>query len=417
MVFIAVLSACTRPTAASNERWEIVDLHAKAIETVLDSMTVNELAGQLLMIGLEVDGRSVSALTPELGLLLSEVLPGGVVLFADSFASPEQISRLVQEIHSHVAVPVLVSTDHEGGLVSRLDPESALAATPLPRAREVELPDDHEGSVSLAERIGRVAGAELRVVGVTMNLAPIADVDPPQGRGAIGRHGRTYSRDPDRAGELAAAVALGLRDAGVLATLKHFPGHGGVLEDSHYEVAVITTDEERWRARDFRAFERAAEGEPAAIMTAHLSAPAITSDELPATVSEPIVRMARALVGEEAIVVTDALNMGAIRRHGPEAEVVVAALNAGHDLLLKPIDPIGSRDAIVEVLRTGALSADSVRRSVARILTQKYRVGLIGPSWTVDGSLLSPDPARIRRTLGSDEHRAMVSPAAGERMR
>ena len=405
---VPLLAACSPTPDQGADRWALPDLDRLAVTAVVDTMDADQLAGQLLMIGVEVDGASVEALTPELEALLVEVQPGGVVLFAGSFVSAEQIAALVATIHDSLSVPALISTDHEGGLVARLD--SDLGATPIPPARSFETVEDLGAARRIAQDLGRVAGAELRAVGVTMNLAPVADVDPADARGAIGRHGRTYSRDPGRAGDLAGEVARGLQDAGVLATLKHFPGHGGVLEDSHYEVAILAASVDEWRNRDLVAFAAAASSGPAAIMTAHLAVPAITGTDLPATIAPPIVAFARDIGGDDALLITDALNMAAIRARGPEPEIAVDALRAGHDILLKPTNPMSAREAVSEAMRTGQLPADGVRTSVERMLRWKAEAGLIGPAWAVDELVLRPDPERIRATLGSEEHRRLVAP-------
>ena len=151
-------------------------------------------------------------------------------------------------------------------------------------------------------------------------------------------------------------------------------------------------------------------------MTAHLALPAITGSLLPATLSPQIVREAREVVGPDALIMTDALNMRAIRIHGTEAEIAVRALAAGHDLLLKPLEPLEVRDAIVTALATGDLERERLEESVRRILVWKYRVGLVGPAWLTDPVLLEPDPQTMAAVLGNAEHLSIVAAitAAGE---
>lgn len=403
-----MLLGCSASPVPENTGELFQGISEVALRRYAASLSTDQLAGQMLMVGVEgsVDGRSVTSLDGELAEMLAQVQPGGVVLFASSFQTQTQLASLVSSVHGHLDVPALIATDHEGGLVARLTSEN-LNATDIPPAQQVGRAA--AAIPHVARSLGEVIGAELRAAGISMNLAPVVDVNPPDGTGAIGRHGRTFSDEPERAGALAAEVVVGMQAEGVLATLKHFPGHGSVAEDSHYEAAEIKLSEDAWRARDLRAFSAAAAGGPAAMMTAHLILESVSDSSLPATINPVLVQEARQLLGEKGLLMTDAINMRAIRLVASEREIVRQAILAGHDIVLKPVDPSLAREVLSQMFDDGSLTRARAESSVLRILRAKLRLGLLGPSWELDEALVSPNPDRMQTVLGNHEHLAVVA--------
>ena len=371
-------------------------------------MSVEQLAGQLLLIGLEETRTAVplTTLSPEFAEQLRSLQPGGLILYGGSFQSLDQVNKLVAAAAEELSVAPFVGVDYEGGLVSRLTDTGGLPATVIPAARRIGVRyEQNQITVEMVEALGRVMGAELRAVGANMNFAPVADVDPMEGAGAIGRHGRTFSRDPQIVGEIAAALTRGLQEQGVAAVVKHFPGHGAVVDDSHERLPLLDAALEIIVERDLAAFESVFAANPEAIMTAHLSVPALDPTLTPATVSAPILTgVAREQFHYDGLIITDALNMRAMTEYAPEADLVVRAIDAGADMILKPVDPAGARDALVAAVAGGRLSRERLERSVVRVLRSKVRLGILRPFGSQPGG-----------AMGVPEHRAVIDAILGER--
>ncbi len=403
------------PSYAATMRW--------ATERIVSSLSDRLLAGQLIMVGIEndADGRPLLSLDADHRELFERVQPGAAVLFGQTFSGVDQVRALVADVHRSVAVPPFIATDYEGGLVSRLTATGGVPATPVPAAelvgRAVAAADAAAGpgtvppgdaGIALARRLGEVMGRELGALGVTMNFAPVADVERPGTTGAIGRYGRTYGADPAFVGAVAAAVAEGLQRAGVAAVVKHFPGHGGVAEDSHDELPVLAADLAGWRAREAVAFAGALEARPVGLMTAHLAAPGVTGDPMPATLSARASLLVRRDIGFDGLLVTDALNMRALEAVAPEPELVVRAIEAGNDFVLKPLDPLGAHEAILAAVANGRLSRARLKASVRRIFRAKRELGILGGPYGLARPRTAALPADPEAILGAADHESVV---------
>jgi len=188
---------------------------------------------------------------------------------------------------------------------------------------------------------------------------------------------RSFGEDPVQVGRLGAAFIRGLRRGGVLATAKHFPGHGDTGTDSHIALPVIAADRARLDSVELAPFRAAVEARVDAIMSAHIALPAITGGDLPATLSGAVLdTLLRGTLGFRGLVVTDALNMGAIVQRYGAGPAAVMALRAGADILLMPTDARQAVDAVVAAVERGDVSEARLDSSVARIIAAKARVGL-----------------------------------------
>lgn len=419
-----------------------------AIERIVTALPDELLAGQLLVVGIENDdqGRPLRTLDEPTREVLARTRPGAAVLFGENFGDAEQVRGLVGELHAALTVAPFIATDYEGGLVSRLTTTGGIPATQIPpaavvgravaaaggsaaanspNAGDASGPQGEDGTtaagpagpgladsrpedpgLALARELGEVMGRELRALGVTMNFAPVADVNPPGGVGAMGRHGRVYGDDPELAGAVAGAVARGLEAAGVAAVVKHFPGHGGVLEDSHLELPTLERSRQELVERDLRAFSRALESAPAGIMTAHLRVPAVDPTGTPASLSPAVTDLAREELGFAGLIVTDALNMRALTDLAPEPELVVRAVEAGADLVLKPLDPPAAHAAILDALEAGRISRGRLEESVRRIFHAKHALGMLPTPLRSRNAV--PWVGSANRILGSPRHRELV---------
>jgi beta-N-acetylhexosaminidase len=281
---------------------------------------------------------------------------GGVVLFAKNIRDREQLAELTSSLPG-----LLVAVDEEGGDVTRLE---AAAGSSFPGNLALGAVDD----VELTRRVGAAIAGELAEMGVNFNLAPVADVIVDPANPIVGV--RSFGSDPALVSRHVAAFIEGLQGVGVAACVKHFPGHGETVADSHLELPSVETDRETLYARALPPFAAAVEAGVRAVMTAHVRF--LAFDEQPATLSARLIRLLRSELGFGGLVLTDALEMRAISATVGLEEGAVRALAAGADALclgadLRPEEIEGVQAAIVAAVREGRLPEERVRDAAARV--------------------------------------------------
>ena len=293
-------------------------------EGLLEALSPAELAGQLLVVGFE--GTELPA---ELRAALGAGERAGVILFRRNLkpglTGLVELQRLCRELAQSAppALPPLITIDEEGGRVARLHPP----ALRLPPMRSIAALADR----ALLERVGAVMGAELSCLGLTMNFAPVVDVDTNPANPVIGD--RAFSRDPVEVAESAAAYLRGLRAGGVQNCLKHFPGHGDTLLDSHLALPTVAHDRARLEAVELLPFRRLA-ALADSMMTAHVVYPALDGSRA-ATLS-PLISsdLLRGELGFDGVLFSDDLEMQALAGHAAPEESAPIAILAGCDVLL-----------------------------------------------------------------------------------
>lgn len=246
---------------------------------------------------------------------------GGVVYFSHNIGDVDTTAALSRQLHE--LGDVLIATDEEGGIVSRL---GARAGSPHVGAAMLGRVDD----VDATRNVGAAIGADLRASGIDVDLAPVVDVNSNPNNPVIGV--RSFGADPDLVARHAVAYAEGLQSTGVAATAKHFPGHGDTAVDSHVGLPRVDAPLEVLRQRELAPFEAAVRAGVRAVMTAHVILPALDPSR-PATISAPVLSLLRDELGFDGVIMTDALDMGAIRDTIGLGEGCVQALLAGADLL------------------------------------------------------------------------------------
>lgn len=343
--------------------------------------------GQLFMAGFEG-----LAVPDALKQLLREDQLGGVVLFARNITSLDQLRAMVTEIRQAAGRPVLVAVDHEGGRVFRMP----APFTPVPPMAHVgRYAQQHPDGDQLAFQLGKMMGVELRTVGININFAPVLDINTNPDNPIIGD--RAFSQDRDLVARLGAAMIRGLAEGGVIACGKHFPGHGDTPEDSHCSLPVLPHTWQRLRWMELVPFQAAIrEGVPM-LMTAHIVYGAIDAAN-PVSLSGRAIRgLLRDELGFDGVIVSDDLEMGAIRAICAPEDAAVRALAAGTDLVLICRDLDTTARAIARAraaVASGELSEAVLAQSALRLARLTKRVAT-GPSH---------DLTRI----GTSQHRALV---------
>lgn len=287
----------------------------------------------------------------------------GAILFARNFASREQVSALIESIREIRGDSFLVCVDQEGGPVQRFRE----GFTRLPAlARLGELHDrDAAAAVALAEEHAWLMASEMRAIGVDLSFAPVVDLA--RGNRAIGE--RALHADPQVVSRLALACLRGMRMAGMAATIKHFPGHGSVVEDTHFDPAVDPRSLDELRASDLIPFADAIQAGAEAVMMAHVTYPAV--DAQAAGYSHAwIADVLRSELGFGGVVIGDDIGMAAAEPIGPIAVRVDAQLAAGCELLLACSPAIV--DEAIEAARRHA-ACDPARVAILQ--------GAVAPTW------------------------------------
>ncbi len=270
-------------------------------------------------------------------------------------------------------VPLLIATDQEEGLVTRIaDPLAVFPGSmPLGATRDAEL----------ARQVAAATGSEMRALGLNLDLAPDADVNVEPANPVIGL--RSFGDDPALVGEMVAAQVAGYQqEAGIASAAKHFPGHGDTTVDSHVGLPVIDHDRATLDRVDLPPFSSAISADVDVVMAGHLLVPALDPAE-PATLSSKILTgLLRQQLSFDGVVMTDSLWMQGIRsRVKTDADAALRAFQAGADILLMPPDLAGTIARFHAALASGELTAERLDASVRRVLQLKQRLGLLAPTW------------------------------------
>ncbi len=267
-------------------------------------------------------------ISPEEREMLMHPLVGGVILFSRNYASPDQLQRLVAEIHALRTPHLLVSVDHEGGRVQRF--RHGFTALPPARIYGRIYEQDRKRGKHLAELGGWLMASELRALGIDFSYAPVLDLD----RGVSEVIGdRAFHSHPEKVGDLAQAYVAGMRRAGMPATGKHFPGHGAVAPDSHVDLPVDERPFADIEAEDLRPFGRLIRAGMAAVMPAHVVYTAV--DDRPAGFSSRWLQgVLRGRLNFQGVIFSDDLSMQGAHVMGDIVARGEAALAAGCDMVL-----------------------------------------------------------------------------------
>ncbi|MCU1229035.1 MAG: Beta-N-acetylhexosaminidase Beta-lactamase [Acidobacteria bacterium] len=385
---------------------------------MIDSLSLSEKIGQLFVAG--AHGTFMNATSPRylrLEHAVRELHVGGVIWFVSNVYETALVNQRLQSLSR---VPLLMSADLEAGVGMRFadttfwPPAMAIAAT---------------GDVALAEAEGRLVAREAKALGINHILAPVADVNVDPDNPVI--NARSFGEDPAKVARFVTAFIRGVQSENVLATAKHFPGHGDTHVDSHRSLPVLHVSRARLDAVELVPFRAAIAAGVDAVMPGHLSVPALdptpapmrsgptenryvdgaseatAHGTLPATLSKPIIDgLLRGELGFDGLVVSDAFDMGGLTEHFEPGEAAVRAIEAGQDQILMSPDIERAIAAVKAAVASGRITESRIDESVRRILAAKARVG--APSASTDEIFAIVDSTEVRATAAEIARRAIT---------
>ncbi|MCC8353571.1 glycoside hydrolase family 3 protein [Bacillus sp. AF23] len=386
---------------------------------IVDRMTLDEKIGQMLMPDFrnwkkegESSPQAFTKMNEEVAGLIKKYQFGGVILFAENVKTTEQTVRLTDAYQkASPKIPLLLSIDQEGGIVTRLGEGTnfpgnmALGAT---RSR------------INAYQTGSMIGKELSVLGINTDFSPVLDINNNPDNPVIGV--RSFSSDRELTARLGLYSMKGLQRQNIASALKHFPGHGDTDVDSHYGLPLVSHNQERLREVELYPFQKAIDAGADMVMTAHVQFPAFDDTTykskldgsdimVPATLSKKVMTgLLREEMGFGGVIVTDALNMKAIADHFGQEEAVVMAIKAGVDIALMPASVTSLKDeqklasvidSLKEAVKNGDIPLQQINKSVERIISLKIKRGIYPAQ---HDSSIDKKVKKALKTVGSKHH-------------
>ncbi len=349
------------------------ELKEEFLEKKLAEMSLEEKTGQLFMCAFRKneDGSNITEMNQTIKDAFDKYHVGNVILFGENIDTVEQTKGLISDLQAHSSIPLLVGVDEEGGRVSRLHASGNIPAADIPSAEELAA----EGDSQKVFEAGKTIGQELKELGFQVDFAPVADINTNPDNTVIGN--RAFGSDGETAATMVSAFLKGLKEEGIVGCVKHFPGHGDTSMDSHKNETYVAHDRERLKKVEFLPFQRAIGEQVDMVMVSHIKTPNATTDGLPASLSKEMVTdILRKELGFQGIIITDAMNMGAIAHYYGGEEAAVMALEAGVDIILMPENYEKAVSAVLEAVREGRLTEGRITESAKRILSLKYDKGL-----------------------------------------
>lgn len=357
---------------------------------MLQNMTLRQKIGQMIMMGFPTE-----KVTPELRQTLDEYKIGNIILFTRNVSTSAQLQQLCADLQKYIirntGHTAFISIDQEGGMVARMPAD----AVSMPAAMAIAA----TGNTENAYLAGRITGEELRALGVNMDLAPDMDINSNPNNPVIGV--RSFGDTKETVTEFGVALMKGLQDGGVLAVVKHFPGHGDTAVDSHLGLPKVEKTLEQLKQNELVPFQTAIDNGVCGVMSSHILFPNIEKQNLPCTMSHTMLNdLLKDKMGFEGLVLTDCLEMDAIKKYYGTAKGALAAIRAGANILCISHTAALVKETVElveQAVLSGELSESIIDASVRKILRYKAKYA----EGSVDKQLLS--------CIGSDTHKAEIS--------
>ena len=381
-----ILSSCGLMMLSSCSNEDNTD--TDEVESQLQRMTLREKVGQMFYVRPEcldttihfnrsggID-QSVDDLTKiklqavnEMMRKVNENYPvGGIILYAHNIEDEAQLARFIPEIRALKGSPLLC-IDEEGGRVARIGRNSNFNVKTYESMGAIGATGDPRN----AYECGNTIGTYLHRYGFDIDFAPVADVNTNPENIVIGA--RAFSDKPEIAAPMVTNYLQGLKDAGITGCIKHFPGHGDTKADTHFGYASSQKTWEEMLSCEMVTFKAGIQWGCQLIMTAHISAPNVTGADMPATMSSVILQdKLRRELGYQNLIITDAMEMGAITQQYTNGEAAVGCIKAGADIVLGPQVFTEAFDAVIKAVEAGEITEQRIDESVRRILKLKQSI-------------------------------------------
>lgn len=295
---------------------------------------------------------------------LSKYAVGGIVYFSKNIQSEEQLKEMIDNTQLYTKYPLFIAVDEEGGSVSRV--ADAGLGTKVDTAQAIGA----TGDANNAYQAGVTIGGYLSGLGFNLDFAPVADINSVE-ESALGS--RAYGSDAATVAPFVTSMMQGIEEQKVTACLKHFPGIGSSTQDTHDGMATTDRTLEEFRANEFTVFQAGIDAGAKMIMVSHLSAPALTGDNTPCSMSSAVVTdILRNEMGFKGVIISDALNMSAITEYHDSDVAAIMALRAGCDMILMPEDFEKAYNGVLQAVQDGTISEERINDSLRRIYRIKY---------------------------------------------
>ena len=373
---IILMAVMTVACSDSDDNTEPTTTPTETIDEQIAKMSLRQKVGQMFFVRPEalltnmgdmqnVTANAVTSLSDGMTSTDMQYPAGGFILYAHNISTPSQVISFTQQLRSLPGTPLLC-IDEEGGRVTRIARNKAFDVPKYASMGAIGATGDPLN----AQQAGVSIGTYLRFYGFDVNFAPVADVNTNPENVVIGD--RAFSDDPAVAASMVDAFLKGLQLCHVEGCLKHFPGHGDTKTDTHYGYAETKKSWQELLNCEMIPFKAGIQAGAQFIMTAHIAAPNVTGNSLPATMSSVILQdKLRGELGFDGIIITDGMEMGAITSQFSTKEAAIGAIKAGVDVILGPHNYKVAFDAVVEAVQNGEISEQRINESVKRILSVK----------------------------------------------
>lgn len=360
------------PAPADSSEEEKLSLE---VEEYLGRMTLEEKAAQLFIVLpealMKVDRVTAAGETTKNAV--NEIPVGGFIYMAGNLVSAEQVKGMLSNVQSfsmeRLGLPAFLSVDEEGGTVTRISGKGRFDVPDIGDMADIGL----TGDTAQARQTGVSIGSYLAELGFNLDFAPVADVLSNPDNTVVKR--RSFGDDPRLVSDMALALAEGLGEKGIISTFKHFPGHGATAGDTHAGYAFTDKTLEELAGCELVPFQRCIDENAGFVMVGHISLPGVIGDDTPASLSSVIIDgLLRGKMGYDGVVVTDALDMGAIVQQYSSAEAAVKVLQAGGDMILMPENFEEAYEGVLSAVKDGTLPQERLDQSLRRILKVKLKM-------------------------------------------
>lgn len=366
---------CRTNSADTGSAAQTKPTKTEEVQNIVDSMSLEEKVAQLFLVQPEaiVDIGTATAAGDATKQAINKTPVGGFVYFSDNLQSEQQVQDMLRNVQKYsedrIGLPAFLSVDEEGGTVARVASTGRFDVTDVGDMAKIGA----SGDVQQARQAGETIGSYLSELGFNLDFAPDADVLTNPDNTVVKK--RSFGSDPRVVSEMSLAVAQGLAQHQVYSVYKHFPGHGATAGDTHQGYAYTDKTLDELKQSELIPFENAIQNNAAFIMAAHISAPRVTGDDTPASLSKTMITdILRGQMGYDGIVVTDAMNMGAVTEQYTSAQAAVKALQAGADIVLMPEDFQEAYQGVLDAVKDGTLTEQRVNESVTRIVKVKVHM-------------------------------------------